>query len=298
MRPKGNWGLPQVARIQIASMKTLELFDPRYTKTFWDMRSLGVLTPEQLDLLLGLKEEFQINSIWPEWETHPDWDYTINKYNFRDQFPLGRKKNIAVFGCSATMGVGVENSYSQILQNRLGDDWGVFNLGTPSNHIIHMYKKFIATLHVTNLDTVIFTFPHLQLLCFRDNMFRSLSALSGIKPNSIEWITLLENLATDDYKELREDVRQGKEPINLKQALMFYIDAIVKICNERNINLIMGGWDSDVYFHVSQAYPEFTLKRWEWSDYAYDDGNTGHHPGVNTHLEWAEECLKRINPTL
>jgi hypothetical protein len=77
MRPKGNWGLPQVARIQIASMKTLELFDPRYTKTFWDMRSLGVLTPEQLDLLLGLKEEFQINSIWPEWETHPDWDYTI-----------------------------------------------------------------------------------------------------------------------------------------------------------------------------------------------------------------------------
>ena len=61
----------------------------------------------------------------------------------------------------------------------VGGQNGIFNFATAGNHIISMYKKFVAVTNCMDIDTAVMTFPHMKLMAMRDNQFKVLSALSN-----------------------------------------------------------------------------------------------------------------------
>ena len=73
------------------------------------------------------------------------------------------------------------------------------------------------------------------------------------------------------------------QEVKLKLMLLKYIDGMLRIAKQKNIELIFGGWDSDLYFSISKEYPTLTLPKWEWADFAHK----ADHPGIQAHKDYA-----------
>lgn len=267
----------------VLDLRNLTTFDPSQVKDVIDLQPFGILKAEH-----HRREKHSINKFFP-FEEH-DWDYKINEYNFRDDFPFQAEKKIAVFGCSATMGTGVDKTYSRHLQEMLPPEYGVFNFATAGNHIVSMYKKFIGVCNCLEIDTAIMTFPHMKLMAMRDNQFKVLSSLTRVEPHTEEWMQLMTNLDQKEYDQLHIEISQGREEVKLKLLLLKYIDGMLRIAKDKNIKLIFGGWDSELYFSISKEYPTLTLPKWEWADFAHK----ADHPGIQAHKDYANSIVQKM----
>jgi hypothetical protein len=269
-------GLQDQVKDFVLDLRNLTEFDPNQVSQLSHLQPYGILKPDHHK---GISHS--INKFFP-FEDH-EWNYEINEYNFRDNFPLDAKIKIAVFGCSATMGTGVDKTYSAILQDMLPPLYGVFNFATAGNHIISMYKKFVAVTNCMDIDTAVMTFPHMKLMAMRDNQFKVLSSLTRVEPHTEEWMQLMTNLDQKEYDSLHKEITQGQKEVKLKLMLLKYIDGMLRIAKQKNIDLIFGGWDSDLYFSISKEYPTLTLPKWEWADFAHK----ADHPGIQAHKDYA-----------
>ena len=219
------------------------------------------------------------------WENY-DWAYQMNEYNHRDPWPLERKKLVGLFGSSDTFGAGCEKPYGQTLQEKLPPDYGVCNFATAGANMLVMYKKFLVVTNMLKFDTVILSFPEAKLISMRDQGFMALGALTQVIPSTPEWIQLLSHLGEPEYKELHEEIRQGKEGIPLTVFLMKYIDYMINIAVRSGAKVIISGWDRALYFTIQEKYPELTAPRWHWSDRAKCDKA---HPGQDSHDRYAQD---------
>ena len=94
---------------------------------------------------------------------------------------------------------------------------------------------------------------------------------------------LMTNLDQKEYDSLHKEITQGQKEVRLKLMLLKYIDGMLRIAKQKNIELIFGGWDSDLYFSISKEYPTLTLPKWEWADFAHK----ADHPGIQAHKDYA-----------
>ena len=85
------------------------------------------------------------------------------------------------------------------------------------------------------------------------------------------------------YYSLHKEIIQFHKEVKLKLMLLKYIDGMLRIAKQKNIELIFGGWDSDLYFSISKEYPTLTLPKWEWADFAHK----ADHPGIQAHKDYA-----------
>jgi len=72
---------------------------------------------------------------------------------------------------------------------------------------------------------------------------------------------------------------------------MQYIDSIVRIAVDKKIKLVLGSWDTLIYFAMKQKYPEICLPLWEFQDHAICDSS---HPGQASHDEYTETIYQHL----
>lgn len=273
----------QLDSLRTVTLETNSLLkkDPFKLKTLEDIIPFGVIR--------HFKQAGDFQNLYG-WEDY-EWSYSINEYNHRDKFNLQADKKIAILGSSDAFGAGVEFPFASRLQNKLPPNYSVLNFGTCATNILVLYKKFIAVTELLDLDTVIMAFPSAKMVSIRDQQFKVLTALTNVLPHTPEWVQLLGNLDKREYNELHEDIKQGKEGVPLQLFLMQYIDSIVRIAVDKKIKLVLGSWDTLIYFAMKQKYPEICLPLWEFQDHAICDSS---HPGQASHDEYTETIYQHL----
>lgn len=92
-----------------------------------------------------------------------DWEYTVNKYGFRDIWRFEpNTKRIGFFGCSCTFGVGVDSrtTFVKLVESHYGpSNVECFNMGLPGAGTQRIAKLVSASQRLLNFDAVVLTLP-------------------------------------------------------------------------------------------------------------------------------------------
>ena len=107
----------------------------------------------------------------------PGWDkkdirYTINSWGFRSpEFDLtGQSKNIMTFGCSFTLGVGVDDNHTWPMQMRkFFSDYVIYNLGISGCGSDTVTRLAINWIPILKPDIVIVLWPNMYRFETYDN---------------------------------------------------------------------------------------------------------------------------------
>ena len=206
-----------------------------------------------------------------------NWSYKINKYGFRgDLIIQPDNKNIGTFGCSVTLGAGVEekNTFASLVENQLG--MNVINFGVQGASIQLIAKLIAASIRVIDFDSVIITLPMFtRFIATRDD-----DTLISMNPSFIH--TIIEK----KYKAVYENFSDS-------DFLYYASDSIQWIISElkcKNIKSYWGSWDPKMHELLERFVPENTIMPLMTRTDVARDG--GHH-GIISHKLYAFNIVNK-----
>lgn len=249
-----------------------------HIKSIDDISKLGLIEhPWSIkDNSRGYKHILTINEAEEKIVKPGDWEYLINRYNFREQWNFETTNpKIGFFGCSFTFGEGIEyqDTFVNIVSKEL--NLNPFNFGIGGSSIHRIAKTFTAVTKVIDLDYAVFTFPaHHRQLYINDEG---------------KLINLIPYWPHRSFKEISEKLTEIDEDFYILQATS-YINWINDIAENKKVKIILSSWHYPLNLICKDMYPELTIDRFPFMD--MNCARDKVHPGVLSHKAHAKQIIK------
>jgi hypothetical protein len=206
------------------------------------------------------------------------WEYTINKHGFRGNDWVSNI-DVAMFGCSCTFGVGVEEPASEILKYKLHNT-RVVNLGMPGSSVVNIIKLFSAFTRLYTVANVFIIIPPIARVFLPD-----------FDTSRGEWgfTSYLPNFQTGDAEKFKQIFNIFSDDVCFSYTAD-YVEWATEIASNRGITVHWGTWCADTY---NQFLTKTTKNCFLWNisgKHARDDG----HPGVVAHARLANQCFNLL----
>jgi hypothetical protein len=208
-----------------------------------------------------------------------DWNYYVNKYNFRDPWNLNSlNPKIGFFGCSFTFGEGIESkdTFAQIVAKEC--NFEPLNFGISGASVHRVARTFSAVTNLIDLDYAVFTLPQWHRQLYADNEGNAINLIPG-------W-------PHKDYEKINEKVAELDEEFFIVQAASF-VTWIYDIAKLRNIKLILSSWDHPLNDLCKVMYPNNSILPFPNIDDKCARDNA--HPGPLSHAAHAKQIVRKIN---
>lgn len=208
-----------------------------------------------------------------------DWEYIINRYNFRELWDFdSNKSKIGFFGCSFTFGEGIEykDTYVNIVSTEC--NLNPFNFGVGGSSLQRVARTFSAVTKVIDLDYAVFTLPHWHRQMYIDNQ-------GGI-------INLIPHWPHENFEELSNQLTELDEEYYVVQAVS-YVNWIHDLAEHKKIKIILCSWDTPLNDLCKVMYPESTIGTFPNVDDKCARDKI--HPGPISQREHAKQIIKAIN---
>lgn len=208
-----------------------------------------------------------------------DWQYRINKYNFREPWNLNSKKpKVGFFGCSFTFGEGIE--YKDTFVNKVSKHFDIepFNFGVGGSSVQRVARTFSAVTNVIDLDYAIFTLPHWHRQLYLDDNGKLINLIPGW-PHS-------------RFLEISNQLTGLEEEYYIVQAVSF-VTWICDLAQAKGIKIILSSWDYPLSDLCKVMYPNLVIDVFP----NIDDkcARDKMHPGIKSQHAHAEQLIKAIN---
>ena len=208
-----------------------------------------------------------------------DWQYRINKYNFREPWNFNSvNPKIGFFGCSFTFGEGIE--YKDTFVNLVSEKFNLnaFNFGIGGSSLQRVARTFSAVTKVINLEYAVFTLPHWHRQMYLDSDGKI--------------INLIPYWPHERFEDLSNQLTDLEEDYYVVQAVSF-VSWICDLAESRGIKIILSSWDHPLNDLCKVMYPQLTVEPFP----NIDDkcARDKMHPGVKSQQAHAEQLIKAIN---
>lgn len=237
----------------------------------WDWTSI--------DEEVGYVQRPYINGAEEDTVKPGDWQYKINRYNFREpwNFKVETPK-IGFFGCSFTFGEGIE--YSDTFVNIVSKKFSLnpFNFAVGGSSLHRVARTFTAVSKVINLDYAVFTLPHWHRQMHID--------ASG------KIINLIPHWPHEQFEEISNQLTDLEEEYYVIQAvsLVSWIADIAEACGTK---IILSSWDYPLNDLCKVTYPNLTINPFPNIDDKCARDNM--HPGTKSQNAHAEQIIRAIH---
>lgn len=208
-----------------------------------------------------------------------DWQYKINKYNFREPWDfLSTKSKIGFFGCSFTFGEGVEykDTFANIVSKHF--NFNSFNLGIGGSSLQRVARTFSAASKVIDFDYAVFTLPHWHRQMYIDDQGKL--------------INLIPHWPHDQFEDISKQLTDLEEEYYVIQAVS-YVSWICDLAEAKGIKIILSSWDYPLNDLCKVMHPNLTIDPFPNIDdkCARDEM----HPGIKSQRAHADQIIKAIN---
>lgn len=257
---------------------------PSNVNSLDDLRPFGVLQPAKFDMLISTleKEIYEVDCMQTSekkfWKNDP-WYYKINKYNFRDEWIIDSpKKKIGFFGCSFTVGEGIESS--KLFTNIVADELNLnsFNFGSGGSGIERVARTFSAVNGLINLDYAVVTLPAWHRQLHTGELGDMINLIPSYPHAGFEKVCkTLTNLEEDYYA-----TRAASN-----------ISWIYDIAKYKGIKILFSSWDHTVNAFCKQFVSENTINPFPNID--DKQARDKMHPGNQSQYAHAQQIIKAIN---
>lgn len=220
------------------------------------------------------------HSIW----TPGDFEYYINDYGYRGDWTFSDdSKKIGFYGCSFTLGQAVDEQYTfcKLLESRLNNYQSV-NFGQCGASIQRIAKLLSTSLEMFDLDIIVITLPtYLRFIAIEDDSIDK--KLQDIVPNSSHGSISHKEKALYKYFTDLDLINYAKDYVKWMVA------------ETKNINkVVFGTYDEPTFHELKDIFKENELLFWQPRGPGTDLGRDNGHPGINTHLNYANQIWDKI----
>lgn len=227
-----------------------------------------------------------------------DVRYYINDYACRGDWSINTPKpdhlKIAVFGCSFTFGVGIDEdkTWHALVKQALKTDKPIqlINLGYPGGSITKSLKMFKYLTDVYQIDIAIFLLP----THWREEY------VEHVQKRGTHYYNLIPNVNPHHIEDKWEQYyTYATEEVQIYNAIknVSHIDAIAKA---NNIETFYSSWDFPLYEYIKKKYltKKQTLPYFEFLENHKNikDGfaRDGAHPGPLSQELFANQILEHL----
>lgn len=233
--------------------------------------------------------------------------YYINDLGARGKWELPLSEDtikIAFFGCSFTVGVGIDedkifpNLVKKYFEER-GKKLSVVNLGSEGGDISRSLRFFKLLTDVQKIDYAVFLLPthwrheHPYSLEFSDSV-NYYNIIPNINPK---------HFTSDDTLAYQWDnfFKYSSETTRLYESIK-NIHHIKQVSENLGINLLLSSWDRVLYESLEQdtQLNNYLLPYFIWANNT-DDPNLrekardGEHPGEKSHILFANDIITKLS---
>jgi hypothetical protein len=258
---------------------------PNCVESFKDLIPYGALPVERFNNLTKngkLSGPYQLKYIQEgekdNWNSDP-WYYTLNSYNFRDEWNLDDpRKRIGFFGCSFTFGEGIEASkqFTNIVGNHF--DLNVFNFGAGGAGVEKVAWTFSAIANHVDLDYAVVTLP----AWYRQLHIDSESHL----------INLIPAYPHVGFKKLCKTLTELDDDFYITRFCS-QVTWIKDIAKYKGIKILFSSWDHTANTMCREMLPNDTINPFPNIDDKCARDNM--HPGTKSQLAHATQIIEAIN---
>lgn len=252
------------------------------------MTHLKVKSDSKNDIPWSLFEPKQTTDKCFEFEetidNYKEVSYNINKHGFRHNADSS-KKIILFCGCSMTFGTGLaeEDTYPHLVTTAMGDEYDYLNIGLPSTGPDIQMLNLSWILNNFNVEKIFWYMsdPHRQVV-LPDNQHISLYIPSNYH---YEWY---DHGIGKKFKEVNLEL---EDTWRLKTYWNLY--SLFSLIKHKNIETYITCWDPVLDTQLEKLRNLFgfnSLGNLNITDLARDNA----HPGIDSHRQFAENILKRI----
>jgi hypothetical protein len=207
-----------------------------------------------------------------------DWQYKINKYNFREPWNFNDNPKIGFFGCSFTFGEGIE--YKDTFVNLVSTQFkcNPFNFGVGGSSLHRVARTFSAVTKVIDLDYAVFTLPHWHRQMYLDD--------SG------KIINLIPQWPNEQFEAISNQLTSLEEEYYIVQAVSF-VSWIYDLAIAKGIKIILCSWDYPLNDLCKVMYPDVTIDPFP----NIDDkcARDKMHPGIQSQYAHAQQIKRAID---
>lgn len=210
--------------------------------------------------------------------------YTTNEHGFRHKVDYS-KKIILFCGCSMTFGTGLaeEDTYPHLITSYMGNDYDYINISMPSTGPDVQMLNLSWALNNFNVEKIFWYMsdPHRQVVSIIEN------AINLYIPNNHHYEWFNHGIG----KKFMEVNLELENTWLLKTYWNLY--SLFSLIKHKNIETYVSCWDLILDTQLENLRKEFKFKSLgniNSIDLARDNA----HPGVNSHRQFAENILKRI----
>lgn len=251
------------------------LTSPNRVSSLKDLKEFGLLNIPNY-----LEQEYiylpYINNIEKDFVSPIDWQYKINKYNFRESWDFqSNNKKIGFFGCSFTFGEGVNYNYTfcNLVAKKL--NLNPFNFGVGGSSVHRITITFSAVIKLIKLNYAVFTLPN-----WRRQMH--------VKSNG-KIVNLIPHWPDSEFVNLNKTLTELEEDYYIVQTISF-LSWINDLSKANQIKIILSSWDSELNELCKTLYPDLTINKFCILDKARDNS----HPGIKSHENYANQIINAI----
>jgi hypothetical protein len=256
-------------------MKYNQILYPSKSSTLDDLiyfSNWGMIFPTHQSNPVYLDDEEKYASVD---NLNDNWTYSINKYGFRGSWPLDpTKKKIGFFGCSFTLGQGVEEKYTfpYLVEQHYNQKIESLNFGTSGASVQRIAKIISALSNIIKFETVVITLPPTSRLSY----IHKVGMLSDLLPSAIssKEQSLYNILTQNDFD-------------------MYAVDAIQWITAElKGTNILWSSWCPNTYKILQEfADEKLLLPPFPLNDKKARDNR---HPGKNCHELYSKMITEKL----
>lgn len=256
---------------------------PSRVNTLEDLRSFGALQPQSFDKLLDENLEiYEVPFIQASekkfWKKNP-WCYYINKFNFRDEWNFeDPRKKIGFFGCSFTVGEGIQSKDTFV--KKVGNylNLNAFNFGSGGAGIERVARTFSAVNNLIDLDYAIVTLPAWHRQLHTGELGDMINLIPSYPHSGFESLCRTLTHLTEDYYATRAASN---------------INWIYDVAQHKNIKILFSSWDHTVTSFCKEFLPDCTIQPFPNID--DKQARDKMHPGVKSQQAHADQIIKAFN---
>jgi len=246
-----------------------------------DLAQFGIRNPvwSADDHQRGYTTILKMNSAEEKIVKPGDWEYVINRYNFRETWDFNSPRpKIGFFGCSFTFGEGIKYKDTFVSMVSKQFNFNSFNLAVGGSSLQRVAKTFSAASKVIDFDYAVFTLPHWHRQMYIDDQGKI--------------INLIPHWPHQHYEELSNQLTALNEEYYIVQAVS-YVNWIHDLAEHKNIKIILSSWDIPLNDLCKEMYPKSTIGFFP----NIDDrcARDKMHPGIKSQKAHAEQLIKAIN---
>lgn len=205
--------------------------------------------------------------------------YYINEYGCRGHWTLSPDtKKFGFFGCSFTLGVGVDEQYTfvKVIENQF-NDIECLNFGQGGSSIQRIAKLVSTSIRMFDFDTIVITLPSIYRFLVTDD--------------NNNYIDVVPNYTVSTQKETA--IYKCFTDLDFISMYTDYIRWM--IAETKEIKKVVWGTYDPIVYQMLQEITD-TAVFWEQKDNINCDlGRDNSHPGIKSHRLYATEIIKRLD---